>query len=220
MLIEQSYLKFKQKVEKNVTNDSISTSRGNFVLLYNETQNKFIEAHLQQRGVDDVRYIQNFLILDKKIPYSSKLYDHYNFKLPADYLDLADVRALASTSNCSNTELNLFEIQTENLNAILQDEFNKPSFKWREAPYTVNSNTVSIYTDGNFTVDNILLNYYRYPNQIKLIDPQNPESRFDETSKIEWDDKSLDRIISLSAGEFDMNEMNQRLQVQNLRAQK
>lgn len=220
MSVEQAYLKFKQKVEKNITNDAISTSRGNFVLLFNESQNKFLEAHLQQRGIDDVRYIQNFLVLDKKISHTSKLQDHYNFPLPENYLDLSDVRAIASTSNCSNETLNLFEIQTENLNAILQDEFNKPSFKWREAPYTVNSNTISVYTDGNFKVDNILLNYYRYPNRIKLISPNNPESKFDETSVIEWDEKSLDRIISISAEEFGMNEGSPMYQLQNLRTQK
>lgn len=218
-MVEEAYLKYKQKIEKNVTNDGISSSRGSFVLQFNEAQNKWIEFHLQQRGVDDVRYIENFLVLDKKIPYSSKLYDHYNFLVPKDYLDLADARALASTKNCNNKEIHLFEIRTENLNSILQDEFNKPSFKWREAPMTVNSNTISVYTDG-FTVDNLLLNYYRYPKQIRLINPSNPESKFDETHNIEWDAKSLDRIISLTAGEFDMNNLDQRFQIQNLRTQK
>lgn len=219
MSVEQAYLKYKMKIEKNVTNDGVSSDRGRFVIEFNEAQNKWLEFHLQQRGVDDVRYVEKFLILDKKIPYSSKLYDHYNFLLPKDYLDLADSRGLASSGKCKDKEINLFEIRTENLNSILQDEFNKPSFKWREAPFTVNSNTVSVYTDG-FSVEHLLLNYYRYPKQIKLINPSNPESKFDENQKIEWDDKSLDRIISITAGEFDMNDSNARYQVQNLRAQK
>ena len=82
--IEQTYIKYKNKVEKNITNDGISTDRGRFILTFNEAQNKWIEFHLQQRGVDDVRYIQNFLVLDKKVPYSSKLEDHYNFLLPKE----------------------------------------------------------------------------------------------------------------------------------------
>lgn len=218
-MVEEAYLKYKQKIEKNVTNDGISSSRGSFVLQFNEAQNKWLEFHLQQRGVDDVRYIENFLVLDKKIPYSSKLYDHYNFLLPKDYLDLADARALASNKVCNNVEISLFEIRTENLNSILQDEFNKPSFKWREAPMTINSNTASVYTDG-FSVEQLLLNYYRYPKQIALQNPLDPESKFDENQNIEWDTKSLDRIISLSAGEFDMNNLDQRFQIQNLRTQK
>lgn len=219
MSVEKAYLKYKIKIEKNATNDAISSNRGSFTITFNEAQNKYLEFHLQQRGVDDVRYIEKFLILDKDIPYTSKLFDHYNFKLPQDYLDLSDVRAKASLKDCKNKDINLFEIRTENLNSTLQDEFNKPSFKWREAPFTVNSNTISVYTDG-FSVDKILLNYYRYPKQIALVNQLDPESTFDENQNIEWDDKSLDRIISIAAGEFDMNDSNARYQVQNLRAQK
>jgi hypothetical protein len=219
MTTEKIYLKYLSKVEQNITNDNIATDRGRFVLLFNEAQNKFLEAHLQQRGIDDVRYIQNFLVLDKKIPYSSKTQDHYNFNLPKDYFDLAEVRGLASNKICNNQLVSLFEIQTENINEILIDEFNKPSFKWREAPYTVNSNTVSVYVD-DFKVDNILMNYYRYPNQIAQINIDNPESPFNESILVEWDDKSLDRIISISAGEFDINENNPRFQLQLARQQK
>ena len=218
-MIEQVFIKYKNKVEKNITNDQASTDRGRFVLLFNETQNKFIEFHLQQRGIDDIRYIQNFLVLDEKIASFAKTQDHYNFKLPKNYLDLSDVRGLASKSECKDVKINLFEIQTENLSEIIQDEFNKPSFKWRESPYTINSNTVSVYVD-DFSVDNILLNYYRYPNQISLIDPNDPESEFNELVKLEWDDKALDRIISMCAGEFDINQNNPRYQLQDFRLKK
>lgn len=217
--VENAYLKYLNKVEKNATNDNVATNRGRFVLLFNESQNKFLEIILQQRGIDDVRYVQNFLKLDKQISYSSITQDHYNFPLPKDYFDLADVRAKASKGDCQDL-LFLYEIQVENLNIVLQDEYTKPSFEWREAPYTVNSNTVSIYTDRTFKVDKILLNYYRYPNQISLINKENPESKFNESILIEWDDKSLDTIISIAAGESDINQNNPRFQVQRLRTQK
>jgi len=218
-LVEDSYQKYLQKVEKNGTNDNTSTDRGRFVNLFNENQNKWEEIHLQNRGVDDVRYIQKFLILDYKISTSSLIFDHYNFKLPKNYLDLADARAKAKQGKCSDY-IDLFELITENLNATLQDEDNKPSFKWRESLYTINNDTISIYTDRNFTVEHVLLNYYRYPQQIALVNPFDPESKFNETLAIEWDDKSLDRIISLCAGEFDINQGDQRFQLQFSRTQK
>lgn len=217
-LIEEAYDKYLQKVEKNATNDNASTSRGQFVVIFNESQNKYEEFHLQQRGVDDIRYIQKFLVLDKKIDFISKTFDHYNFPIPKDYLDLADIRANATKEKCTDL-LYLFELKTENINAILQDEDNKPSFLWRESCYTANSDLISVYTD-DFIVDNILLDYYRYPQQISLVNPFDPESQFDETKEIEWDVKSLDRIISICAGEFDINEGNPRFQLQNLRQQK
>ncbi len=218
--IESAYENYLLKVEKNGVNDGISTSRDRFVIAFNEAQNKFTEFHLQNRGIDDVRYIEHLLVLDKKVLTSSKTFDHYNFILPTNYFDLASIRGIGSQDTCKNQNLDLFEIQTENAPEILTDEDNKPSFKWREAPYTIASNLVNVYTDNTFSVDEILLSYYRYPTQIALLDPYNPESKFNESIEIEWDAKSLDRIISLTAGEFDMNTNNPRFQIQNARAQK
>lgn len=215
---EEAYNRYLIKVEKNGTNDNTSTERGRFLELYNESQIKFTELHLKNRGIDDVRYIQHLLILDKEISNSSKTFDHFNFLLPKNYLDLADVRAKASKEKCKAI-LELYELKTENQNNTLQDEDNKPSFKWRESFYTANSNTISVYTDNEFDVESILLSYYRYPKKIALIDPNDPESKFVDT-EIEWDDKSLDRIISMCAGEFDINENNPRFQAQFLRTQK
>jgi len=153
---------------------------------------KFLAIALQQRGVDDVRWVQKFLILDKKLTHTSKSADHYNFTLPKYYFDLADVRAKAEKNKCKDF-IKLVEIQTENLNELITDEFNKPSFEWRETLYTLNSNQLSIYVD-DFSISEILLNYYRYPNQIKVLD----ETKFDENLPIEWDDKALNEILNLT----------------------
>jgi len=215
--IEEVKERYLIKAEKNGTNDNIATDNYRFCLNFNESQNKFLTLHLQNRGIDDVRYIQNFLVLDKKIPPLNTSEDKVNFKLPENYFDLSSARAKAKTESCTDL-IDLFEIQTENLNEIMFNEFLKPSFAWREAPYTVNSNNLSIYTD-NFKIENLLLNYYRYPNQIKLVDSENPESGFDNI-QIEWDDKSLDDIISLMVFNFDINEGSPRYQLQTLRIQK
>lgn len=218
---ELAYESYLLKVEKNGVNDGLSTSRDRFVTAYNEAQNKFSEFHLQNRGSDDIRYIEHLLVLDKKILPASKTSDHYNFPLPENYLDLADVRGRCSQGTCTNQTLDLVDIQkAENISTVIGDEDNKPSFKWREAPYVIASKKVNVYTDNTFSVDEILLSYYRYPTKIALLDPLDPESQFDESIIIEWDAKSLDRIISLTAGEFDMNTNNPRFQAQNARAQK
>lgn len=175
--VQQVKDRFLVKSEKNGVNDAIATDNLRFSLLYNEAQNKFLTLHLQQRGIDDVRYIQRYLILDKKVTHSSKTQEKYNFEIPKDYFDLADVRAKGVKEKCERL-LNCVEIQTENLNEVLQDEFNKPSFEWDEVPYTINSNLLSVYTDNTFSISEILLNYYRYPNQIKLLDEYDSESDF------------------------------------------
>ena len=205
--------------EKNGVNDGIASDNKRVSLLFNRSQNKLLTLQLQNRKSDDVRYIQNFLVLDKSIPTTSKFQDKINFILPENYFDLADARAKAKKQNCTDL-IYLFELRTENLSEVLQDEFNKPSFEWREAPYTVNSNSFSIYTNNEFTITELLLNYYRYPNQMTLLQEDNAESDFDETLKMEWDDKSLDDIISLMVFNNDINENNPRYQLQTMKIQK
>ena len=216
MKVEQTYQKYLQKVEKNITNDNISTDRSRFVLLFNESQNKFQEWILDKKGEDDIRYIQHLLEIDKVIPYLQKNLDHYDFPLPKNYFDLSNVYAKCTSGKCTNQIVRLFEIREEDKNELLQDEFNKPSFLWRESLYTVSSNQINVYFD-EFIVDNIVLSYYRYPRKITLLNPFDPESTFDETQEIEFDDKTIDRIISICAGEFDTNNSDPRFQIQKQR---
>ena len=189
-LIEDAFQKYLIKTEKNGTTDGISTDRGRFIDIFNESQNRWIEIKLQNRGIDDVRYIEKFLVLDKKISDSSKTFDKFNFKLPDNYLDLSSVRPMASTKEC----------------------------KFFLSIYMVNNNTLSVYVD-DFSVDYILLNYYRYPVQIRLIDNEDPESLFNENYAIEWDDKNLDRILSICAGDFKINESDPSYQLQYAKIQ-
>lgn len=215
--IEEVKERYRIKAEKNGTNDNITTDNYRFCLNFKESENKFITLALQNRGVDDIRYIQHLLVLDKKIKPEDTYKNKVNFPLPENYFDLSSARANAQSNNCQDI-IDLFEIQTENLNEVMFNEFLKPSFDWREAPYTVNSDYLSVYVD-NFTLDYLLLNYYRYPNQIRLEDAENPESDF-ATIEIEWDDKSLDDIISIMVANLDMNENNPRYQLNTLRTQK
>lgn len=215
--IEEIKERYRIKAEKNGTNDNITTDNYRFCLNFNESQNKFTTLSLQNRGVDDIRYIQHLLVLDKKIKPEDTSKNKVNFPLPENYFDLSSARANAQSGNCQDI-IDLFEIQTENLNEVLFNEFLKPSFDWREAPYTINSDKLSVYVD-NFNLDSLLLNYYRYPNQIRLEDVEDPESDF-APIEIEWDDKSLDDIISIMVANLDMNENNPRYQLNTLRTQK
>jgi hypothetical protein len=219
MTIDQVKDRFRVKSEKGGTNDNIAVDNLIFSLLYNESQNKYLTTQLQQRGADDVRYIQKFLVTDEQLSYISKTHSKEDFTLPQNYFDLASLRARATKNQCSHW-IRLDEVRTENLDEKLQNEFTKPSFEWEEALYTVNSDKLSIYTDETFKISEVLLNYYRYPSQIRLIDEEDPESGFTKDSLIEWDLKAIDDIVSLMVANLDINENNPRFQVNTIRAQK
>jgi len=215
MKYKQAYDRYLIKTEKNGTNDNISTNHGMFVKIYNEAQNKYYEWLLDRKSEDDVRYIQKTLIQDKKINAGQTKTDFNTFPLPNDYFDFGSTWAKASTEKCKGVEIELFEMKTENKNEVLQDEFQKPSFKYREAPFTISSDAIQVYKD-DFDVPSIYLSYYRYPKQMSLVNNSDPESPFlDEET--EFDDKLTDRIISLCAKEFDLNSENSRVQLQQQR---
>ena len=216
MLIEQAFQKYLQKVEKNGRNDNISTERGRFVTIYNESQNKYIEYILDRKSNDDIRHIQSLLITDKKLSDPQKVRNHYNFKFPPNYFDLSNVYALGSKGKCKNKEIYLFEAKEENKNELLQDEYHKPSFFWRETFYILATDTLNVYYD-DFTIENLILSYYRKPVQIALLDPENPETTFNETIQMDFPDYVQDRIISLCAGEFSLNENDPIFQAQKQR---
>lgn len=196
MTIEEAYNEYKLRVEKNITNDALSTDRGRFCMIFNTRQVAFLRNLLQIKGSDDVRYAEKFLVTKYPISYTSKTEETYNFNLPEKFFDLGDVAGIGSTDKCKEQGINLYEASPENYTESLRNEYTKPSFKWRESIYTLSDNSVKVFYD-DFKVDKILLTYYRYPNYIEQEDPDNPESQFNEAIPIEWDDKSIYNILEL-----------------------
>ena len=207
MTSEDAYIKFLQKVNKNYTNDNISVDRSRFVFLYNESQNKFIEWILEKRNEDEIRYIQKLLIYDKRLKLKQKVLNHQDFNLPKDFFSFSNIQSFATNNNCKSVKLLLHEIKQENREELLEDEFNKPSFKFRETFYSFGEDAVRIYTD-NFDIDKTFLTYYRYPKQIDV----KGYIKTDNTNSVdinpEFDDKVVDRILTTCAKEFDVNNEN------------
>jgi hypothetical protein len=217
MTVDIAYQKFIIKINKNATTDSISCDKGKFAVIINESQNKFIEFLLDKKYEDDIRYIQHLLVEDNLISNSKTLKVSQSFALPENYFDLSNAYAEATKGECKNKKIDLFEIKSDDKNAILRDEFNSPSFKYREAPYTLSSNSIRVYTE-DFIVNSLLLSYYRKPLQIRLLNPNDPESVFDPSTYLDWDDKAADRVISLAASEFELNNGADKYQANKMNA--
>lgn len=216
MLIEDVYLIYLNKAEKNLTNDAKSTDRGRFTILWNNQQLNFLDRLLQMRGSDDIRQAQVFLKIDKPLEKQSESKTSTKFKLPQDFFDIGDVQAFATKDNCKNQKLFLYETSPENYTEYLRNNDTKPDFLWRESIFSLSSDSVEIFQD-NFTIEKALMSYYRQPNKIQLIDEQNPESDFDEDIIIEWDDKSIYKIIDMCVIEFDISANSNRLNADALR---
>jgi hypothetical protein len=217
MTTEQTYIKFLLKVNDNFENSNVAGDRGRFVVTFNEAQNKMIEYILDNKKNDESRYIQQILVSNYKILKTASVEYADTFSLPKDYFDLSSAYTKASNSTCKDQKISLYEIKDDNKVEILQDEFNKPSFIAREAPFSIASNKLHVYKDC-FSNDELFLSYYRYPVQIRTVVEDDPESPFNELFAPEFDDKFLDRIISMAASIFEGNRSDPKYQIDMQRA--
>lgn len=216
MLIEDAYSIYLTKVEKNITNDGMSTDRGRFKTLWDDKQLKYYRKLLQAKGTDEIRYAERFLIPNFKLSVSSKTTQTYDFPTPKNFFDLGNVRALVSQGDCKNQEMFLIETNPENYSEYLRDTNTTPSFKWRESLFSLASEKISVFYN-DFIVESLILSYYRYPNQITLLNPENPETDFNEQIPIEWEDKEIYNIIDMCVLEFDISENNSRINADAIR---
>ena len=217
MTTEQTYIKFLLKVNDNFENSNVAGDRGRFVVVFNEAQNKMIEYILDNKKNDESRYIQQILVSNHKILKTASVEYADTFQLPKDYFDLSSAYTKASNKTCKGQKINLYEIKDDNKVEILQDEFNKPSFIAREAPFSLSSNKLHVYKDC-FSNDELYISYYRYPVQIRTVVEDDPESPFNELFAPEFDDKFLDRIISMAASLFEGNNSDEKYQIDMQRA--
>jgi hypothetical protein len=214
MSINDAYLKFLQKVNKNRINDNIVVDKDRFIYTFKEAENKFIEKSLDKRNEDDIRMIQEILTPDFSLKSVRTTDKFQEFELPKNYFDFTNLRGLASTDKCKSKELVLNEVKGEDVHLVIDDKFSKPSFKYRESFYTISNNHIQIYVDG-FTIDKALLTYYRYPVAVDMagyVDTLGNPSVGDIDPS--WSDRVLDRILDIAAKEFNLNTDNiQRYQI-------
>jgi|TARA_B110000908_G_scaffold167221_1_gene219783 hypothetical protein len=208
MSINDAYLKFLQKVNKNRINDNIVVDKDRFIYTFKEAENKFIEKSLDKRNEDDIRMIQEILTPDFSLKSSRTTDKFQEFELPKNYFDFTNLRGLASTDKCKSKELVLNEVKGEDVHLAIDDKFSKPSFKYRESFYTISNNHIQIYVD-DFTIDKALLTYYRYPVSVDMagyVDTLGNPSVGDIDPN--WSDRVLDRILDIAAKEFNLNTDN------------
>lgn len=202
---ELIYQKILEKTNKNLNNGTIAMDRARAVSLFNEETNKFIEWTLQKRNTSDIRDIQ--ILLDtQKLKLKEDKDSYTSFSLPKNYFDFSNVKIKASSGGCTDYLLPV-EIKSENLEEVIFDANNKPSFFYRETPYTIRDNSLVVFKE-EFSVEDVTLIYYRYPRKFNLegyIDEQNTKSF---NSEPEFDEKIVDRIISMVATSFDINNEN------------
>lgn len=202
--INEAYLKFINLVNRNATNNNISVDKPRFIILFNTVLNKYVEWVLEKRNEDAIRYVAPLLSLEVPLELSSKKEKFDEFKLPTNYFDLANLHVYAENGKCKNQRMTTFEAKIEDVEELLNDENNKPSFEFRETFYLTSNKNAVVYKDG-FSINKVLLSYYRYPVQVDISGYTRIDGTPSQDINPELDDKAIDRVLVAMSKEFSAN---------------
>lgn len=111
-----------------------------------------------EETVDRVDDLQPLLKTEHLVTRNKGLFNQTN-KLPLDYLYHKRVTPIVSKSNCSGVQIKSHLREEANVDDLVT----LPSFNFEETFHTIINNKIHIYHNKDFTVDRVLLTYYRKP---------------------------------------------------------
>lgn len=204
MKINEAYIEFLRIVNGNATSNNISVDKPRFIMLFNQAQINVTEYILNKRNEDIKRYITTLLVPEKKLKRIDDSKRYSIFELPKDFLDHSSLYVTARSLKCSSdSHVTAFEIKDENLEELLNDFNNKPSFEYRETFYHFSGkNSVQVFKD-DFSISNVNLTYYRYPKKVEMsgyINSNGVETTINVDP--EFDDKMVYKILLVMAKNF------------------
>ena len=134
---------------------------------------------------------------------------YYFANIPQDYLQWKRVDVYAKNSCCDKRRMTVYLAEEGNLNLLLRDKAKQPSFEWAETFATLINNTVHIYTNNEFEVENASLTYYRQPVKIQILGCVDPYTGIESTAEVQSEFKDdiieliIDEAVSILAGDIE-----------------
>lgn len=191
----EAYKKFELKANNINTASSIDISEGEFVLIFNEQQNKWYSSKWKGRGVIySLDTVQQLISTDQALTKTVNTTRYSEFTLPDNYLDYISSYALASKGSCKDRVVYTNQVKLNDLPSYLRDENNKPSFEYHDTLSTVSQDKLQVYKT-DFSIDSVFLTYYRYPLTIDIAGYTRLDGTPSTTIDPELFDQAIDEII-------------------------
>ena len=215
MTIEEVYIRVLQKVNRNLGSNNIKLDKPRFILLYNKCQVDRI-MQVYRKNDDRIREIQSFLKPNTQLTQSADTDIATTWELPDDYLEISNVYALADKGYCKGEKISLFEIKDKNFNEIAFDDFNSPSFEYRESSFIIADEKLNVFKSDDFNYTNVIMSYYRYPRKVDISGYVDLQGNSSTSINPEGDQDFIEKVIDLVALEFAKNNENASLTQFNL----
>jgi len=167
MDIRSMHYDFKQKINKVDSNQYRNLRVPEIDWKINEAYEIFVKAiaepriknHLgfevSQRNIDDIRTI----VVNGETITTESTASEVNFKLPENYVFFLSGEATIEKINCGEKVARLIITQHDDRNK--ESPFDNSSYSWGEVNARFVGNTLKVFTDGTFTIKNIILNYIK-----------------------------------------------------------
>lgn len=210
-------IKFKQRLNKASSNDYDNFESWMVVEAFNKVQNELVREEAEKgenntQNVDDLHVV----VMSWEMIGENKQAYFESEQLPKDYFAFKRISTKATTKDCIKPQtMVVYDGEEANLDVLKRDPNSCPSFLWAETFKTHINNRIRIHTDGEFTIVEPILVYYRKPRQISF---EGGTDEYDEpTSDVECEFKDdiiemlIDRAASLLAGDTENIQQFQRL---------
>ena len=221
MLNSAILIKVKQRLNKLASNDYDNIESWQIIEAFNKAQVDWCRRNLHgmntkqegdeqsTRRIDDLQTLltKTSLVLSNKQTY----YESINF--PTDYLQWKRISIKAKNDCCNARNMVVYLGEQANVEQLLRDKNKQPSFEWGETFATISSNSLQVYTNGEFTPVGVVLHYYRQPTHIEIAGTIDPYTGLPVTVDVNSEFKDdlvelfVDEAVKIIAG--DIESMNQ-----------
>lgn len=200
----------KQRLQKQDTNfnsnfldeeweDAFNKAVSDWVRRQHHGFNQFKESDEQtEQRVDDLQ----ILLKDRKISVSNRGIYSETTVFPKDYRYYKRLTPIVTKNNCKKVSIKSFFVEESNVDDYIKDWTFKPSFDFEETFHTLVSNKFRVYHNNDFSVDEVLLTYYRNPAYISC-------SKRNYDVVWEWKDDVaeiiIDEAVKILAGDIENN---------------
>jgi hypothetical protein len=225
MLNSTITIKIKQRLNKLDSQDYDNITCWQVVEAFNKAQVEW--SRRQLHGINVVKEgdeqstrrkddLQKLLI---KTPLTSVKKDlYYEGDVPVNYLQWKRVDIYAKKECCDKRRMTVYLAEEGNLNQLLRDKSKQPSFEWAETFATLINDTVHLYTNNEFEVEEAYLTYYRQPVKIQIDGCSDPYTGVTSTTNVDCEFKDdiieliIDEAVSILAGDIESGNQFSRTQ--------
>jgi hypothetical protein len=225
MLNSTITIKIKQRLNKLDSQDYDNITCWQVVEAFNKAQVEW--SRRQLHGINVVKEgdeqstrrkddLQKLLI---QTPLGSVKKDlYYEGDIPQNYLQWKRVDIYAKKDCCDRRRMTVYLAEEGNLNQLLRDKSKQPNFEWAETFATLINDTVHLYTNNEFEVEDAYLTYYRQPVKIQIAGCSDPYTGITSTTNVDCEFKDdiieliIDEAVSILAGDIESGNQFSRTQ--------